>query len=147
MSAPDLKPGRLLSQSTVKLITDFYESYENSRMVSGKRDCASVRTDEGHTMVQKRFVLMNLRELHQFFKDRYLNKRKGGLLKICRTPPKTLYTSRGKWNPSVCVCTHQNIKLMMQGIKCGELTTSDGLSIQTHQHCIIQVICHPPLHR
>ena len=40
---------------------------------------------------------------------------------------------------------HQNMKLMMQSVKLGELTTSDGKSLQTYQHCISQAICNPPL--
>ncbi len=145
MCTPNPKPGRSLPQSTVALVVNFYESDEYSRMMPGKKDCISVRLAEGRTTVQKRLVLTNLRELYRLFKDSH-PEQKVGFSKFAELRPKHCVLAGASGTHSVCVCTiHQNVKLMMQSIKLGELNTSDGTSLGTYQHCIAQVICNPPL--
>ena len=103
----------------------------------------SVRTAEGRITVQKRLILMNLRELYRLFKDSY-PEHKVGFSKFAELRPNNCVLAGANGTHSVCVCTtHQNIKLMMYTIKLGELTTSDGISLQSYQHCIAQVICNP----
>ena len=53
LSTPDPKPGRILPQSTVDLVTCFYESDEISRLILGKKDCVTVRKPDGWVQVQK----------------------------------------------------------------------------------------------
>ena len=106
MSTPNPKPGRSLPQPTARLVTDFYESDENSRMMPGKKDCVSVRTEKERIMVQKRLVLMNLRELYRFFigslKISIQSKRSDS--QNCRPLAKTLRSCWCKWYPfSLCV--------------------------------------------
>ena len=46
---------------------------------------------------------------------------------------------------SVCVRNiHQNVKLMIHGVKLGEFSTPDGTSF-SYQDCIAKAICNPPL--
>ena len=111
----------------------------------GKKDCISVRGAEGRITMQKRLILSNLRELYHSFKDKH-PEQKIGFSKFAELRPRHSVLAGASGTHSVCVCTaHQNMKLMMQSIKLGELTTSDGKSLQTYQHCISQAICNPPL--
>ena len=145
LSTPNPKPGRSLPQTSIDVVIHFYESDENSRMMPGKKDCISVRGAEGRITMQKRLILSNLRELYRSFKDKH-QEQKVGFSKFAELRPRHCVLAGASGTHSVCVCTlHQNMKLMMQSIKLGELTTSDGTSLQTYQHCISQVICNPPL--
>ena len=47
LSTPDPKPGCMLPQSTVDLVTCFHESDETSRLIPGKKDCVTVRKPDG----------------------------------------------------------------------------------------------------
>ena len=142
-STPNPKPGRSLPQTSIDVVVHFYESDENSRVMPGKKDCISVRGAEGRITIQKRLILSNLRELYRLFKDKH-PEQKIGFSKFAELRPRHCVLAGASGTHSVCVCTiHQNVKLMMQSIK--ELTTSNGTSLQTYQHCISQAICNPPL--
>ena len=145
LSTPNPKPGRSLPQTSIDIVIRFYESDENSRMMPGKKDCISVRGEEGRITMQKRLILSNLQELYRSFKDKH-PEQKIGFSKFAELRPRHCVLAGASGTHSVCVCTtHQNMKLMMQSIKLGELTTSNGRSLQTYQHCISQAICNPPL--
>ena len=121
MSTPNPKPGRTLSQRSVDLVTTFYENDENSRLMPGKKDCISVRKTEGRVNIQKRLVLSNLKELYCLFKDRHPGK-KVGFSKCAELRPRHCVLAGASGTQSVCVCTiHQNVKLMIHGVKLGEL--------------------------
>ena len=145
LSTPNPKPGRSLPQASIEAVIHFYESDENSRMMPGKKDCISVRGAEGRITKQKRLILSNLRELYHSFKNKH-PEQKIGFSKFAELRPRHCVLAGASGTHSVCVCTiHQNMKLMIQSIKLGELTTSKGTSLQTYQHCISQAICNPPL--
>ena len=146
LSTPDPKPGRTLPQGTVDLVSDFYESDETSRIMPGKKDFVSVRKAEGRVHVQKRLVLCNLRELYRMFKDKY-PKESIGFSKFAELRPKHCVLAGASGTHSVCVCTfHQNVKLMMLGVKLTDLVVSDDTcTLKTYHHCIAQVICNPAL--
>ena len=136
LSTPNPKPGHTLSQQTVDLVTSFYESDENSRLMPGKKDCVSVRTAEWRVNIQKRLVLSNLKELHRLFKDRFPGQ-KVGFSKFAELRPKHCVLAGASGTHSVCVCTiHQNVKLMIQSAKQGGLVESHEESLATY----------PPLH-
>ena len=144
MSTPNPKPGRSLPESTVDLVTSFYENDENSRLMPGKKDCISVRVEGKRVSVQKRLVLCNLKELHHAFKDEYPEIRIG-LSKFAESRPKHCVLAGASGTHSVCVCTiHQNVKFMIHGVKLIELTTSDGVSYPTYEDCIANAIYNPP---
>ena len=108
---PDPKPGRVLPQGTVKLVTSFYESDETSRIMPGKKDFVTVRKPDGRVQVQKRLVLCNLRELYRMFKDRHPDEAIG-FSKFACLRPKHCILAGASGTHSVCVCTiHQNVKL------------------------------------
>ena len=88
--------------SASEISAPIYESDENSRMMPGKKDCVSVRTEKERIMVQKRLVLMNLRELYRFFKDKY-PEQKVGFSKL-QTSGQNIAFLLCKWYPfSLCV--------------------------------------------
>ena len=133
---------RSLQQTTVDLVINFYES--DLRLMPGK-DCMSVRKAEGRITIQKRLILSNLRELYHSFKDSYPSV-KVGFSKFAEMRPRHCVLAGASGTHSVCVCTiHQNIKLMFQSIKLGELASSSGLILETYQHCLAQVICNPAM--
>ena len=88
-------------------------------------------------------MLCNL-VLHRAFKDEYPEIRIG-LSKFAESRPKHCVLAGASGMHSVCVCTiHQNVKLMIHGVKLIELTTSDGVSYPTYEDCIANAICNPP---
>ena len=145
LSTPYPKHGHTLSQTTVDLVCTFYESEDVllSRMMPSK-DYVSVRTSDGRVHAQKKLILCNLRELYQLFKDNYLNE-KIGFSTFASLCPKHCVLAGGSGTHSVCVCTfHQNVKLMMHGVKLPELRARDGTCFETCNQCIAHVIFNPP---
>ena len=61
LAMPDIGKGKHLSQATITLITNLYESDEYSRIMRGKKDIISISKN---IHVQKRLLLCNLRELY-----------------------------------------------------------------------------------
>ena len=53
LASPDPKPGHTLGQRTLELVHCFYESDNTSRVMPGKKDYVSVRTEEGRVHTQK----------------------------------------------------------------------------------------------
>ena len=62
--------GRRISESERTQVKAFYESDEVSRMCPGKKDCLTVRDENGLKIkAQKRLMLGSLRELYNLYKD------------------------------------------------------------------------------
>ena len=142
LSSPDPRPGHCLSKSTVDRVVAFYESDNSSRMMPGKKDFVSVKSEHGREHVQKRLILSNLKELYQLFKQDYPLERVG-FSKFAELRPKHCILAGAKGTHSVCVCTiHQNVKLMIQGMKLHE-ATSRGLT--DYHTCLAKIMCNPPL--
>ena len=145
LTTPNPKPGRSLTQITQQLVVNFYESDENSRLMPGKKDCVSVQTPQGRVTMQKRLVLVNLRELYCSYKDKH-PEAKVGFSKFAELRPPYCILAGASGTHSVCVCTyHQNVKLMFESASLGSLETSDGLCVQSYQNCLSQIICNPPM--
>ena len=62
------KAGKSLPPWVITNIRQFYEGYQQSRLLPGKRDFFSVARSED---VQKRLLLCNLKELYQDFKNKF----------------------------------------------------------------------------
>lgn len=58
-----LKAGKILSNSTVENVVNFYISDENSRIMPKKKDVVSVKNENGRSLVQKRLLLLDLKGL------------------------------------------------------------------------------------
>lgn len=121
-STPNLKPGKKLSFETDELVKSFYQNDQYSRMMPGKNDSKSVKTDLGRIRLQIRLLLLNLKELYLEFKKLHPGI-KVGFSKFCELKPEQCIPVGGKGTHSVCVCKiHQNVKLMIAGARLKELT-------------------------
>lgn len=113
LAKPEKKKGKLLPDSTIKLIESFYCDETNCRMMPGKKDHVSVSRNN---YVQKRLLLCNLNELYSSFKVKYPHiqvKRS----KFCSLRPRSCIIAGASGTHSVCVCTiHQNVILMLDPI-------------------------------
>ena len=73
--------------------------------------------------VQKRLVLCNLKELYRLLNDKFPNVAKG-FSKFADLRPKHCDLAGASETYSVHVCTiHQNVKLMMVGVKLPDLAS------------------------
>ena len=144
LSTPNPKPGYSLPRHSVNLIKDFYESDDISRAMPGKKDFVSVREGEKRVHIQKRLILSNLKEVYYAFKDQYPNE-KVGFSKFAELRPRHCILAGASGTHSVCVCTiHQNVKLMIQGVKLSDLSASGITNLASYQHCLSQILCNPP---
>ena len=103
MCTPEKKKGKSLPQSTVKLVTDFYESEEVSRMMPGKKDFVTIRKGVTKEQIQKKLVLCNLSELYRNFKDKYPTC-KIGFSKFAELRPEHCVLAGSSGTHAVCVC-------------------------------------------
>lgn len=98
----------------------------------GKKDFVSVKQGGQRVHVQKRLVLSNLKEAYQLFKDKHPDE-KIGFSKFAELRPSQCVLAGASGTHSVCVCTiHQNVKLMMLGMKLQNLTADTQLAATTH---------------
>ena len=149
LATPDRRPGRPnLPDSVVDKVTSFYENDSSSRMMPGKKDYVSVITDHGRVHKQKRLVLGNLKELYQTFKNEHPTLHIG-FTKFAELRPKHCILAGASGTHAVCVCTiHQNVKLMLEGVKIQRLSSShDGPQLTNYHCCIAQLVCNPALPR
>jgi hypothetical protein len=141
LSTPNPKHGHSLPPKTLDLIKSFYESDNISRTMPGKKDFVSIRQGEKRVQVQKRLVLSNLKEVYHAFKVEFPNE-KVGFSKFAECRPRNCVLAGASGTHSVCVCTiHQNVKLMLQGVK---LSSLSGTSLVNYHDCLIQILCNPP---
>jgi len=145
LATPNPKPGHTLPQITIDIVTNFYESDENSRMMPGRKDFVSIRKEEGRVHIQKRLVLCNLKELYRLFKESFLHVAIG-FSKFAELRPKHCILAGASGTHCVCVCTiHQNVILRMVEVKLSNLAVQLNSTLTTYHHCIAQVICNPLL--
>ena len=65
LSTPDPKPGKSLNDSVTEKVNNFYNSDDVSRVMLGKKDFVSLKTDHNtHDHVQKRLILSNLKHMN-----------------------------------------------------------------------------------
>lgn len=147
LSTPDSKPGRTLPQETATLVKDFYCSDEISRLMPGKKDYVSMgKNSEGNPIhVQKRLILLNLREAYQLFKSNTPDV-KVGFSKFVELRPKNCIIAGASGTHAVCVCTvHQNVKLMMAGANLNKvLLLGSDQPLKTYKECLPKIMCSPP---
>ena len=143
-ATPNPNLGHPIAPKTADLVCVFYESDDVSRIMPGKKDFVSVKQGEQHVHIQKRLVLSNLREVYQLFKDEFPTETVG-FSKFADFQPKHCILAGASGTHSVCVCTiHQNVKLMMLGVKLSELIAQNDIPLSTYHNCLAQMICNPP---
>lgn len=119
--------GRHRITEEVKLkVKRFYEDDEVSRMCPGKKDCISIRDENGEKVnVQKRLVLGSLREMYELYKTDD-NNPDISFSSFAALRPKHCVLAGASGTHSVCVCTyHQNPALLLSALNCPGLTCED----------------------
>ena len=139
LSLPNPKRGPSLPPETIKLVCEFYQSDENSRVMPGRKDFVSVREEGGRRLhVQKRLVLSNLKEVYCEFKAKFPSK-KIGFSRFAEVRPKQCVLAGAGGTHCVCVCTiHQNVKLMFLMIQ------AHVPELATYYNCLAKTMCNPP---
>ena len=110
LSVPNPRHAKTLSEDIRKVVVNFFEDDEFSRIMPGKKDYVSVGKN---VHKQRRLLLCNLKELYSAFKERYPDA-KVGFSKFCSLRPKWCISVGSSGTHSVCVCTsHQNAQLLV----------------------------------
>ncbi|KAG1662397.1 Ribosome biogenesis protein NOP53 [Nymphon striatum] len=110
------KKGKVLSETVMQTVENFYQNDEISCLMPGKSDCVSVKIGGEKKHVQKRLLLANIKEIYGEYKLKYPEIRIG-FSKFCELRPKWCITVGASGTHSVCVCTiHQNVKLLLAAI-------------------------------
>jgi len=89
LAAPSAKHGKSLPPNTVENVKKFYNSDLNSRLMPGKRDCISVKIENERKLVQKRLILLGLKELYVVkYKDIYKSEHYVGFSTFAKLRPR-----------------------------------------------------------
>lgn len=138
------KTGAPLPEPTVEKIKDFYTNDENSRIMPGKKDVVSVRTDKDRCLMQKRLLLLDLRVLYHTYKESHPDF-PVSFSKFAQFRPKHCILAGASGTHSVCVCTiHQDCKLMLDAINIRQLTEHLENLISDYKGCLQQIKCKNP---
>lgn len=109
------RSGKPLPKSTVQEIIEFCNSDENGRIMPGMKDVVYVKTENRRCSVQKRLLLLDLRDLFVKFKDNCPEYSVS--FSKAQLRPKHYLLSGSSGTYSVCVSTiHQNCKLLLDSI-------------------------------
>lgn len=112
------KAKRSLKQSVLDSVKNFYNDDNNSRIMPGKNDCKSILVGNQKISVQKRLLLVDLRELYTNYKQLNLNAAVA-FSTFCKLRPKNVILPGKSGSHIVCVCTiHENVKMMLEARIC-----------------------------
>ena len=104
--------GRAIPEAVKQRVHEFYQSSEFSRVCPGKKEYVSVYINGEKIQKQKQLLLVNLKELHLEYLQKFPND-KVGFSKFCDLRPKWCVPVTAAGMHSVCVCEqHQNAKLI-----------------------------------
>lgn len=109
-----------LNDSTVEKVHEFYREDEISRNCPGLRDYVTVTEAGKGTSIQRRLILMNLKEAYEKFKndDKYKDLKIGFSKFAELRPPECVLALDNYGTHCVCVCQyHQNFKLLFNALK------------------------------
>lgn len=125
LEGPNPKTHPSLEDSVINKVLDFYNSDEYSRLMPGQKDYVSVKIDGVRNQIQKRLLLLNLKELHCAFKN--INPEiKCSFSKFAYLRPKQCILAGARGTHSVCVCAiHENVKLLIDGVNLHRLSLID----------------------
>lgn len=118
---PEVKPvskGKYITKEIKTWVKEFYCSDSISRICPGKKDCLSLWNEEKGVKesVQKRLVLMNLKEAYALYKESH-DAPKIGFSCFTNLRPKNCILAGRAGTHTVCVCCyHQNVKLQISSL-------------------------------
>ena len=85
-------------------------------MCTDKKECVTVKVNDKKDKLQKRLLLLNIRELYHEFKKLNPNV-KIGFSKICELQPMQIVNVNSSGMHNVCVSEHhQNVKLLKMSL-------------------------------
>lgn len=128
-----------LSPETVLEVNKFYNDERFSRLMPGIKDYKIVRENGDKVKVQRRLLIMNLKELYEEFKEEFPNMKIGFSTFAALKPLECLTSIDANGIHCVCVCTyHQNVELNCNALKyiCPELSK--------YRDCLNRMICAYP---
>lgn len=137
------KASKKLPEGTINKVVDFYNSDIHGRIMPGKKDTVSVKIDGRRTLVQKRLFLSDLKILHQQFKENN-PEHSISFSAFANLRPKHCVTAGSAGTHSVCVCTIQNCKLMLEAIDIEKLTENSEHPLKNYKDCLSMMICETP---
>lgn len=133
------KTGTKIPENTLEKIKEFYRSDDISRACPGLRDYAKSYDENGQRIkMQRRLILLNLREAYEVFKTENPND-KIGFSKFCSVrPPECVLASATHGIHTTCVCVkHQNVKLIIQALQKIEIVDR----AQTYRDLMQMLLC------
>lgn len=115
---PEKKLGsKTLSVATVEAVQKFYRE-DISSECPGMRDYVTVNDDGKKDKKQRLLVLMNLKEAHAKFKDKFPDNKIGFSKFAELRPAECVLAMESYGTHTTCVCTyHQNSKLMLTALQ------------------------------
>ena len=121
-----------LSTEVITKVEEFYRQDGISRMLPGKKDFISVKTNNGREHRQKRLLLMNIREARSLFvEESGINI---GLTKFSMLRPPQVQPMTAQ-DQQVCACKyHENIDLLLSGLS----KSSELKDLPNHSEEIVQ---------
>lgn len=136
-----VKKGKVLTENTVKKVKDFYNDDMNGRIMPGKKDVVSVKTDEGRSLIQKRLLLLDLKGLFNAYNECHQDY-PVSFSKFAELRPKHCVLAGSSGTHSVCVCTiHENTKLMLDAVNIKSLTDGSENPIIDYKDCLRRITC------
>lgn len=105
-----------LTEKELKVVNDFFNRDDISRICPGKKDFLSVKTSEGREFKQKRLLLLNMNEAYELFKKEEPGL-KIGRSKFASLRPRQVMPMSLR-DQEVCMCKyHENINMILDGLK------------------------------
>ncbi|XP_034246220.1 uncharacterized protein LOC117648108 [Thrips palmi] len=146
LCTPNPKKGKALSPETEDIVKNFYELPEISREMAGKKECISVTANDGtRSLVQKRLILGDLKEIYDLFKTKHPEV-KIGFSRFASLRPRHCVLAGAPGTHAVCVCmVHQNFKLMFMGACLGSLKLGEEKRFEHYRNFITETMCEVPL--
>ncbi|CAF2013388.1 unnamed protein product [Rotaria magnacalcarata] len=113
---PSKTPGHSLPESTINNVVKFYQLNEISSTAPGKKDVVIIRSTDGtKAKIQKRYLVMTVREVYEQFKLMYPNEKIGSTSFSLLRPKHVLPMADIPQN--VCLCKyHTNIDLLLTAL-------------------------------
>lgn len=141
---PQQQLGKRLSTTTAEKIKEFYNSDGVCRVMPGIKDTISVKINGIRQRVQKKLLLLGLKELYVLFKTENPKSRVSFSM-FAKLRPKNCILAGPSGTHCVCVCTiHQNVKMMLDAIDLKNLTRNDDLKMENYKDCLASIICSEP---
>lgn len=145
LALPAPRKGKPLDSDVEKLVKQFYQQDDNSRLLAGMKDFVSIRKSDGsREHVQKRLVLCNLKELYSLFKSEH-KEVEICFSKFAQLRPANCVLAGSSGTHTVCVCVyHENVRLMIESIGIQALINDSQVNVENYSDCINLLICSHP---